>query len=84
MLIAACVFFSAVPSEPMNFANTSRTSSAIDFHWLPPLHRNGIIRSYQVKFFLLHGSIRRNWNDIIVLRLELVTCLQPDMKFYQY
>jgi len=38
----------SVPSEPLNFANKSRTSTTIDFEWLPPLQPGGVLQSYEV------------------------------------
>jgi len=38
----------SVPSEPLNFVNKSRTSTTVDFSWLPPLHHNGRLVSYHV------------------------------------
>jgi len=40
----------SVPSEPMNFVNKSRSSTTIEFDWLPPLHPNGVLLKYQVLY----------------------------------
>ena len=60
-MLLTTVAICSVPSEPLNFANKSRTSSTVNFAWLPPLQTGGVLLAYEV----CNGS---GWLDNLVVR----------------
>ena len=63
-IFAVVFIITSVPTEPLNFVNTSRNASSATFHWLAPLRPNGLLRSYQVWNILSCFVARRHWKAI--------------------